>query len=172
MEAFMNKVTAWLRSEIALKILSVTVLVCSVTPLLFVISGLYGTGGITIQLLNILPEALLVAYVFYFRNKWSVTKFRFIYLLVMAGIALLYIIAYFFDVYYLPYSISNSMSQLGGLALVSVYLFSLPQEEAAPNPTASLPPEEKLKLLKEKYELGILSEEDYRAQKAEILDTL
>lgn len=167
MEAFMNKVTAWLRSEIALKILSVTVLVCSVTPLLF-----YGPGSIAIQLLHIIPNALLVAYVFYFRNKWSVTKFRFIYLVVMAGIALLYIIVYFSDAHYLLYSISNSMSQLGSLALVSVHLFSLPQEATAPDPTASLPPEEKLKLLKEKYELGILSEEDYRAQKAEILDTL
>ena len=184
METFMKKTVAWLRTEKALKTLTIIILAAGILDFL---SGFltydYGYGdyiffigsirfiNLLSNLLTLAPKVLLALYVFYFRSKWNPTFFRFVFLTAIACGSLLSIISI------VPrqlvngmifYALINTTSRLSSFAFMLVYLFALPTENTVP----SLTPEESLKLLKEKYDLGILTQAEYEAQKSQILENL
>ena len=184
MDAFMKKAATWLRTEKALKTLTIIILASGIIDFIIgflIYSYNYGDYIIVLNqnilrtllsnLLTLAPKVLLTLYVFFFRTKWNPTFFRFIFLAAVACSSLLSLSTF------VPrqlvsgmgmYALSNTTSSLGSLAFMLVYLFALPTENTTPN----LPPEESLKLLKEKYELGIFTEEEYQAQKSQILENL
>ena len=102
----MKKTVAWLRTEKALKTLTIIILAAGILDFL---SGFltynysYGDYILVIgssrflnllsNLLTLAPKVLLALYVFYFRSKWNPTFFRFIFLTAIACGSLLSIIS-------------------------------------------------------------------------------
>ena len=197
MDGLAKKLTAWFQSDVVLKVVSIVALVCGFFSRItswFSYDHIYVDGDYVWKLVfngNVLSilfsflfaasNILFVLYAFIWRRKMKVGTFCMLYLicsLATSTLSLVSNILTYSSIGWPLYIYQSLISCIGSIALTAMIFFGLLPQKSSNNSVSSAPAvstlntDKALKLLNDKLELGIITEEEYQAQRAEIIDKL
>lgn len=197
MDGLAKKLTAWFQSDVALKIVSIVALIFATIGRVtsqFHYDGTFVEGeyvrylvfsgnilSILFSLVGCVSNILFVLYAFVLRRKMKSGTFCMIYLICGLATSTLTLISYIITYSQIDmplYIYQHFASSVGSIALTAMILFGLLPQKSSDNSVSSasavstLNTDKALKLLNDKLELGIITEEEYRAQRDEIIDKL
>ena len=197
MDGLAKKLTAWFKSDVVLKVVSIVALVCGFLSIIiscFSYDYIYVDGDYVRKLVfngNVLSilfsfrfaasNILFVLYAFIWRRKMKVGTFCMLYLICNMATNTLSLVSNILTISStgLPLFIYQSLiSCIGNITLVAMILFGLLPEKSFDNSVSSVPnvgslnADKALELLNDKLDLGIITEEEYQVQRAEIISKL
>ena len=199
MDGLAKKLTAWFKSDVVLKVVSIVALVCGFLSIIiswFSYDYIYVDGDYVWKLVfngNVLSilfsfcfvasDILFVLYAFIWRRKMKVGTFCMLYLICNMATNTLSLVSNILTISStglpLPLYIYQSLiGCIGSITLVAMILFGLLPEKSFDNSVSSVPnvsslnADKALELLNDKLDLGIITEEEYQVQRAEIISKL
>lgn len=197
MDGLAKKLTAWFQSDVALKIVSIAALIFATIGRVtsqFYYDGTFVDGeyvrhlvfsgnilSILFSLVGCVSNILFVLYAFVLRRKMKPSTFCMIYLICGLATSTLTLISYIITYSQIDmplYIYQYFATSVGSISLTAMILFGLLPQKSSDNSVSSAPAvntlntDKALKLLNDKLELGIIAEEEYQAQRAEIIDKL
>ena len=197
MDGLAKKITAWFKSDVVLKVVSIVALVCELFSgiisqftyrIVYVdgdlVKSLIFNGNVRSILLSLVccvSAILFVLYAFAWRRKMKTSTFCMFYFicgLATKSLALINVIIIYSQNDTPLYIYQGFVGNISGIAFSAMILFGLLPEKSFDNSVSSVPnvsslnADKALELLNDKLDLGIITEEEYQVQRAEIISKL
>lgn len=197
MDGLAKKLTAWFQSDVVLKVVSIVALIFATigrATSQFHYDGTFVDGeyvrhlvfsgnilSMLFSLVGCVSNILFVLYAFVLRRKMKAGTFCMIYLICSLATTTLTLISYIitYSKVDMPlYIYQYFANSVGSITLIAMILFGLLPERSSINSVSNPPAvnalntDKALKLLNDKLELGIITEEEYQVQRAEIINNL
>ena len=197
MDGLAKRLTAWFKSDVVLKVVSIVALVCELFKgiisqftyrLVYVdgelVKSLIFNGNVRSILLSLVccvSAILFVLYAFAWRRKMKTSTFCMFYFICRLATTLLALInaTIIYSQNDTPlYIYQNFVGSISSIAFSAMILFGLLPEKSFDNSVSSVPnvsslnADKALELLNDKLDLGIITEEEYQVQRAEIISKL
>lgn len=197
MDGLAKKITTWFQFDIVLKLISIVALVCElfsgiisqfIYRIVYVdgdlVKSLIFNGNVCSILLSLVccvSAILFVLYAFAWRRKMKTSTFCMFYFicgLAAKSLVLINAIIIHSQNDTPLYIYQGFVGNISGIAFSAMILFGLLPEKSFGNSVSSVPnvsslnADKALELLNDKLDLGIITEEEYQVQRAEIISKL